>query len=188
MLQGKKVLLRAFRRSDLVLLCQYNNDLEVELAGGGDVPMPQPLERLLAEFDTESGKGGRDDCNFAIEAEGKFIGQCALFRFDSVGRTACLGIAIGDKAYWGRGYGREAVALLLDYAFRLRNLRRVWLSTNGNNERAIRAYQACGFVVEGRLRQHVWSNGQYLDEVHMGILREEWEQGSGPVLLGLRAA
>ena len=57
MLQGNKVLLRAFRRSDLELLCQYNNDIEVELAGGGDVPMPQPLERLLAEFDADSAKG-----------------------------------------------------------------------------------------------------------------------------------
>ena len=93
MLQGNKVLLRALRRSDMELLCQYNNDIEVELAGGGDVPMPQPLERLLAEFDTESGKGGRDDCNFAIETDGKFIGQCALFRFDSVAQTCGLGIA-----------------------------------------------------------------------------------------------
>lgn len=188
MLQGHKVLLRAFRRSDLELLCQYNNDLEVELAGGGDAPMPQPLERLLAEFDAESAKGGRDNCNFAIEADGKFIGQCALFHFDNVAQTAELGITIGDKAYWGRGYGREAIALLLDYAFRQRNLRKVWLSTNGTNERAIRAYQACGFVVEGRLRQHVWSNGQYTDSVTMGVFREEWEQGSGPGLLALRAA
>ena len=187
MLQGNKVLLRALRRSDMELLCQYNNDIEVELAGGGDVPMPQPLERLLAEFDTESGKGGRDDCNFAIEADGKFIGQCALFRFDSVAQTCGLGIAIGDKAYWGRGYGREAVMLLLDYAFRLRNLRKVWLSTNSNNERAIRAYLACGFVDEGRLRQQVWSNGQYLDEVRMGVLRDEWEQGPGASWTGLRA-
>jgi RimJ/RimL family protein N-acetyltransferase len=179
MLQGDKVLLRALRRSDMELLCQYNNDLEVELAGGGDAPMPQPLERLLAEFDAEASKGGRDDCTFAIEADGKFIGQCGLFRFNSVAQTACLGIAIGDKAYWGRGYGREAVTLLLDYAFRLRNLRRVWLTVNGDNERAIRAYQACGFVVEGRLREHVWSNGRYLDEVTMGVLRVEWKREEG---------
>ena len=77
--------------------------------------------------------------------------------------------------------------LLLDYAFRLRNLRKVWLSTNSDNERAIRAYLACGFVEEGRLRQHVWSNGQYLDEVRMGVLRDEWEQGPGASWAGLRA-
>ena len=174
MLQGERVLLRALRRDDLELLCAYNNDLEVELAGGGSPPMPQPLERLRAEYDTQASAGGRDNAQFAIEADGKFIGQCALFNFDETAHTCELGIAIGDKAYWGRGYGRESVRLLLDYAFRLRNLRKVCLRVNGSNERALRAYRACGFVEEGRLRQHVWSAGVYLDLVHMGLLRDEW--------------
>ncbi len=69
--------------------------------------------------------------------------------------------------------------VLLDYAFRLRNAHKVWLSVNGTNERAVRAYRACGFVEEGRLRQHVWGDGQYLDLVYMGILREEWERQKG---------
>ncbi|MFN8485988.1 MAG: GNAT family protein [Caldilineaceae bacterium] len=175
MLQGEKVLLRALTREDLELLCQFNNDVEVELAGGGDPPMPQSLARLQAEFDTRVSQGGRDDAGFAIEADGKFIGQCALFQFDATARTCMLGITIGDKAYWGRGYGRDAVRVLLDYAFRLRNMRRVYLSVNGNNERAIHAYRACGFVEEGRLRGHVWSNGMYIDLVYMGILRDEWQ-------------
>ena len=84
-------------------------------------------------------------------------------------------IGIGDKAYWGRGYGRDALRTLLDYAFRLRNFRRVHLTVNSTNERAMRAYRACGFVEEGRLRQHVWSDGCYIDLVHMGLLRDEWE-------------
>jgi RimJ/RimL family protein N-acetyltransferase len=58
-------------------------------------------------------------------------------------------------------------------------MRRVYLTVNGTNERAMRAYRACGFVEEGRLRQHVWSDGAYIDLVYMGILREEWEQGGG---------
>ena len=81
--------------------------------------------------------------------------------------------SIGDKDYWGRGYGREAVSLLLDYAFRVRNLRRVWLEVHAANERAIRAYKACGFVEEGRMREHVWLAGRYVDNVIMGVLREE---------------
>jgi RimJ/RimL family protein N-acetyltransferase len=67
------------------------------------------------------------------------------------------------------------VRVLLDYAFRLRNMRKVWLTVNGDNERAIRSYRASGFKEEGRLRQHVWSNGKYIDLVYMGILRDEWE-------------
>jgi RimJ/RimL family protein N-acetyltransferase len=164
------------QRSDLERLCQFNNDVEVELAGGGDPPFPQSLDRLQAEFDASVANGGRDGMSFAIEADGKLIGQCALFRVDQVARTAALGIAIGDKNYWGRGFGRDALRVLLDYGFRLQNLRRIWLTVNGTNERALRAYRACGFREEGRLREHVWCDGSYVDLVHMGILRREWEE------------
>jgi RimJ/RimL family protein N-acetyltransferase len=174
MLKGSKVVLRAITREDLPRLCQFNNDVAVEVAGGGDPPMPQALARLEAEFEAGWSRGGRDGASFAIEADGKCIGQCGLFQFDDVAHTCEMGITIGDKAYWGRGYGREVVGLLLDYAFRLRNVRRVFLRVNGRNERAIRAYTACGFMEEGRLRAHVWSDGAYDDLVLMGVLREEW--------------
>jgi RimJ/RimL family protein N-acetyltransferase len=174
MLQGEKVVLRAMRRDDLELLCQFNNDVETELAGGGDPPMPQSLERLQAEFDAEVARGGRNGAGFAIEADGRFIGQCALFNFQETHRTAELGITIGDKAYWGRGYGADAVHVLVDYGFRLRNLNRIFLHVNGANERAQAAYRKAGFVEEGRLRRHVWSAGGYDDLVVMGLLREEW--------------
>src|SRR5438094_3142896 len=156
MLRGDKVRRRSLTRADLPRLCEFNNDVDVELAGGGDPPFPQSLARLEAEFDQNIAKGGRDGTSFAIEADGKFIGQCALFDFHEVNHTCQLGITIGDKAYWGKGYGREALTLLLDYAFRLRNVRKVWLTVNGTNERAIHAYRACGFVEEGNQRRQVW--------------------------------
>jgi len=175
---ASSVTLRGIRREDLPRLCEFNNDLAVELAGGGDPPMPQSLERLQAEFDHSASKGGRDGTWFAIEADGKLIGQCGLFGFDEfrgVAHVCELGIAIGDLEYWGRGYGRSAIGLLLDYAFRYWNLQRVWLKTNSANERAIRSYKACGFIEEGRLRRHEWNNGKYVDTVCLGILRSEWE-------------
>ena len=179
MLKSERVTLRGLTREDLPRLWEFNNDVEVELAGGGDPPIPQSLERLQAEFDQDAARGGRDGARFAIVADGKFIGQCALFRFNDTAQTCELGIAIGDKAYWGQGYGREAVRLLLDYAFRLRNMRKVYLTVNSNNERAYRMYSACGFVEEGRWRAHVWHAGAYIDLVCMGILREEWELQPG---------
>ncbi|HEX2623096.1 MAG TPA: GNAT family protein [Phototrophicaceae bacterium] len=176
MLKGERLILRSMTRDDLTRLCEFNNDLEVELAGGGDPPIPQALERLQADFDRDASSGGRDGAVFAIEADGKFIGQCALFNFDTTGHTCELGITIGDPEYRGRGYGRETVALLLDYAFRLRNFRKVWLRVHASNERAWRAYKACGFIEEGRLRAHVWSNGTYDDLMMMGVLHVEWER------------
>jgi RimJ/RimL family protein N-acetyltransferase len=174
MLKGERIILRAMRREDLPRLCEFNNDLDVELAGGGDPPMPQPLERLQADFDRDAAAGGRDNAWFAIEFDGNFIGHCGLMHFNETARTCELGIGIGDKMHWGRGLGQEAVGLLLDYAFRLRNQRRVWLWFHAGNARAVGAYRACGFVEEGRLRQHVWSNGEYDDAIYMGILRDEW--------------
>ena len=178
MLHGDKVILRAIQRGDLPRLCEFNNDLAVELAGGGDPPMPQSLERLQAEFDQEAAKGGRDGASFAIEADGVLIGQCGLRPIIEADRTSELGITIGDQAYWGRGYGRDAVRVLLEYAFRYRNVRKVWLRVWGNNKRGIRSYLAVGFVEEGRLRRHVWSAGEYVDLVYMGILRDEWQSAS----------
>jgi RimJ/RimL family protein N-acetyltransferase len=179
MLKGARVTLRAMSRADLQRQWEFNNDLDVELAGGGDPPMPQSLERLLADFDREASSGGRDGAIFAIEVNATYIGLCGLSSFNHTSHTCELGIGIGDKAYWSRGYGREAVNLLVDYAFRYRNFQRVWLWVHARNERGIRAYQSCGFVEEGRLRRHVYSNGSYDDAVYMGILREEWEARQG---------
>ena len=132
MLQGTRVLLRAARRDDMEALCRFNNDLAVELAGGGDPPIPQSLERLLAEFDTETAKGGRNGAGFIIEADGQCIGQCALFQFDATAQTAGLGITIGDKDYWGKGYGRQDGGkynvVAIDYGIK-RNILRLLAST-----------------------------------------------------------
>jgi RimJ/RimL family protein N-acetyltransferase len=174
MLHGEKVTLRALRREDLPRQWAFNNDLEFELLGGGDPPEPQSYERLEASFTEEMSKGGRNGPSFAIEVDGAYIGSCGLFQFDDAAGTAALGIGIGDPAYRGKGYGREALGLLLDYGFRVRNLRRIWLTVNGDNERAIRTYRAAGFQEEGRQRAHVWSNGRFIDLVYMGLLRDEW--------------
>src|SRR4051794_35468804 len=156
MLHTPRVTLRALSRDDLPRLWSFNNDLAVELAGGGDPPLPQSLARLQAEFDQDAAKGGRDGARFTIEVDGKCIGACGLHNVRPTDATAELGIGIGDKAYWGKGYGRESVGLLLKYAFRYHNYHKVWLRVHAANERGIKAYKACGFVEEGRQRAHVW--------------------------------
>ena len=176
MLFGKRVTLRPITKDDLPRFVQFYNDVEVELASGGDPPTPHTVENMeqwYARFHNKTGIGCGD---FVIEADGKCIGSIGLFSYSPMAQTSALGITIGDRDYWSKGYGREAIDLLLDYGFRLHNLRRIWLTTTGNNERAIRCYLACGFVEEGRLRQHVWNNGAHVDEVQMGILREEWQR------------
>src|SRR5690349_15326567 len=109
MLHGSRVTLRAMERQDLEWLWRFNNDLEVELAGGGDPPMPQSRGRGMAEYEREAARGGRDGSGFAIEADGKLIGHCARFNFDALAHVGELGLTIGGKAYWGGGYGTEAI-------------------------------------------------------------------------------
>jgi len=180
-LRGERVTLRATIREDLRSLWHFENDLGFVVVGGGDPPEPVPLERLQSEFDKEASDPPQDKVEFAIEADGSYIGRCGLYDIDRTARHAELGIGIGDREYWGRGYGREAVGLLLDYAFRLRNFRRVWLEVHSDNARGIGAYRSCGFVEEGRMREHVWLAGRYVDNVIMGLLRDEWsgEEGDG---------
>jgi RimJ/RimL family protein N-acetyltransferase len=180
MLNGTRVTLRALTKADMPTLLRYSLDVEVELLSGGDPPRPCSLEGWEKWYEEHVAKDNKDSANFGIEADGKLVGTCGVWRFNTHSQTCYFGISIGDHEYWGRGFGRDAIALLLDYAFRLRNFRKVCLDTSSNNERAIRCYRACGFVEEGRLRQQLWVGGQYVDEVHMGLLREEWSGQSAP--------
>lgn len=174
MLHGEKVILRPFKKEDLPRATEFENDVELRLLAQIDPPLPWSLERMEADFERRQ----KDELTawFAIEADGKYIGKCGLHNFRQADQTCELGIEIGDKAYWGKGYGREAVNLLLDYAFRLRNIRKVSLTTSSHNERAIRSYKKCGFVEEGRLQEQQWVDGRYVDWVFMGIFRRDWEQ------------
>ena len=174
MLRGPRVTLRAFTKADMARLLQFSQDMEVEVLCGGNPPVPWTQEAWDKWFDEHLGTEQKTSVNFGIEADNNLIGTCGLWSFNQTAQTCDLGIGIGEREYWGRGYGREAVELLLEYAIQIRNFRKVSLTSSSTNERALRCYQACGFVEEGRLRQHLWVNGQFVDVVHMGILRDEW--------------
>lgn len=173
MFKGERVVLRASQREDMRRQWEFENNVELWY-WDGNTPRPTSLEQLLAHFDQNMTKWDDNKAAFAIEADGKYIGHCSLHEFDATCRHCELSIEIGDPAYWGHGYGREVIGLLLDYAFHHLNFNRVWLNTHSNNERAIRCYRAAGFVEEGRLRQHLWLRGQFVDRVMMAVLREDY--------------
>ncbi len=89
-------------------------------------------------------------------------------------QNAWVGIGLGEREYWGQGYGTDAMRLALRFAFMELNLHRVSLNVFEYNPRAIRSYEKAGFRIEGRLRQSLQRNGRRWDEIEMGILREEW--------------
>ena len=169
MLKGDLVTLRAVEAGDHPALAAYANDLQVELLGGGDPPTPRSLASIESFWTDRAGDRGCVD--FAIAVGDKLIGQCGLAQHDPVAQTAELAITIGEREYWGRGYGRDAMRVLIDYGFRIRNLRKIWLRVQANNARAIRSYESVGFIEEGRQRAQVWSDGEYLDLVYMGLIK-----------------
>ena len=104
----------------------------------------------------------------------RIIGGIGLDAIYWTHRDAFVGIGIGDKEDWGKGYGTDAMRILLRYAFTELNLRRVTLDVFEYNPRGIRSYEKAGFVIEGRVREAVMREGRRWDMVYMGILREEW--------------
>ncbi|HTZ44659.1 MAG TPA: GNAT family protein [Jatrophihabitans sp.] len=169
MIRGERVLLRPVTPDDHSRLVEFKNDIELDLLGGGPPPRPITLAQVGLFLDGMAREG---NLLFAIEADGRFIGYCGLLDFDRVSGTAEFSITIGDRAYWGKGFGREAARLLADYGFRLQNLRKITLKVFAGNERAIRSYLAAGFVEEGRQRAQVWSAGGYQDVVLMAAFRD----------------
>jgi RimJ/RimL family protein N-acetyltransferase len=172
MLKGQRVSLRAIEREDLKRLHQLEQNVELGLLGSGEW-QPEPLAAWEKDF--EKHLDDRERSWFAIEADGKLIGGVGLHHPDQRSRVSAFGIVISDPDYLGRGYGREALGLFLDWAFRIQNYTRIWLITWASNERAIRCYRALGFVEEGRQRKQIFIDGAHVDVVHMGLLREEWE-------------
>lgn len=106
----------------------------------------------------------------------KLIGSCQLHSINYIHRSAELQIRIGDLSERNKGYGTDAIHLLLNFAFKDLNLNRVYLHVFETNERALRFYEKCGFIKEGVLRQAAYIDGHYLNVLVMAILETDWLQ------------
>lgn len=152
---------------------QWDNDLEVTIPLGDEAYDPMPLDKERESL-AEAIKRKAHLFDIVDSATDTLIGRCMLFDINHVDRAAMLGICIGEKAYWSKGYGEESINLLLDYAFNLLNLNSVMLGTFAFNERAIRCYKKVGFKEIGRRRQGRIIAGQAYDCVLMDILAAEY--------------
>ena len=117
------------------------------------------------------------DLQFAIvnKETNELIGNCGYPKISRQDRTAEVGIFIGAEENRSKGYGTEALKLLLDYGFNYLNLHSIMLCVMSFNERAIACYKKVGFKEAGRLRENYFLNGKYYDVVYMDILENEFE-------------
>lgn len=174
-LYGERIRLRAVEREDVKQFHEWVNDPEVTRGLSLYLPLSMQDEENWFEGIT---KRDPNEKPFAIEIRKgrnwKLIGNCGVFNIDFVNRSGELGIIIGEKAEWNKGYGAETMTLLLRHGFETLNLHRLFLRVYSTNVRAVRSYEKAGFLLEGRLREAVYKRGRYDDVLIMSVLRSEW--------------
>ena len=177
---GKKLYLRGIEKEDLSgNMSQWPNDPEITYyMVMGAVPNSGVIycSWNTLEEEYEQLRNSEKDVVFAIvdKESDNMMGIIGLYGISWIPRLAELRIVIGEKDYWGKGYGTEAIKLVVDYAFDKLNLNNVYLGVNAEHKRAIKAYKNAGFVEEGILRKVQYRNSRYYDAVRMSILREEY--------------
>lgn len=180
-LKGERCFLAPIDMADAALYASWLNDLEVAV-NLTMVTQQITLERE-EEFLASAEKEGQHLFGIVERPEEKLIGSCGLFDLDWINRTADFGIFIGDKSYWGSGYGEEATRLLLDYAFHVLNLHNIRLCVYDYNSRAVQCYEKCGFKFIGKRREAKLIAGKVFDIIYMDILATEFTGGYIPSLL-----
>lgn len=172
-LVGEKIYLRPLERDDAPTLLPWVNDPDV--IATLRMYTPKNLQDELEFIERASQSDTEIILGIALKESDKLIGSTGLHGIDWKNRHSELGIIIGDKTEWGKGYGTEATRLMVNYAFEILGMHRVWLRVYEYNHRAIRAYEKAGFVREGVLREDRYHNGRFFHTIVMGLLRSEWE-------------
>lgn len=163
------VYLRALELSDVERTSRWHNDTELyrllvsPFRYVGRSAEEEWLRRKCAYSQTEF------QLAICLKDTAQHIGNVHLRNIDWVARVAEVGIFIGEAEHWSKGYGRQALRQILRHAFRDLGLLRIFLTVLEDNHRAIRAYEKCGFVAEGRLRNHAFKGGKFKDLIFMGI-------------------
>lgn len=171
-LVGDRIYLSPRSTEDYELFTEWLNDFETTdyLGRSGQLTTLESEKEYLE-------KNNSPTATFAIVTldTDKLIGTVSLEDINSINRTATLGIFIGDKDYRSKGYGTEAIKLILEYGFKYMNLNNIKLDLMSFNERALNCYKKCGFKEYGRRRQCKFINGKYYDSISMDILAEEFK-------------
>lgn len=171
-LVGKKVFLRPFDESDVDVAHRTVSNPEIR----DQLLVTFPFTRAAELAWIASNMTPGEEVTFLVAERGtnRGLGSCTIRGMHPVFRHGEVGIAINEAEDRGKGYGAEALALLLAYGFRDLNLHRLWLHVFDGNP-SERLYRRLGFRDEGVLREHVWKGGRWMDVRVMGLLRDEWQ-------------
>lgn len=170
-LVGENCYLSPISPEDAEVVVKWSNNLDVSICTGEASDMiTYNKQKNYIESTINSGYG------FLIisKSNDEPVGTCRLKHVDLINRRAELGIFIGEKSCWNIGIGTEAIKLILDFGFNIINIRNIMLEVYSFNERAIKAYEKCGFKEMGRRRKSIIYGNKEYDVVYMDILSEEF--------------
>lgn len=174
--RGRLVRLAAPRQEDAAALARWSHNAGYLRSVDTDYARPRPP----AAFEQQAGEDAHAiEFRLRTLEDDVLIGFVALHSIEWNNRAGLLSIGIGEAEYRGKGYGSDALRLIVRYAFDELNLERVGLDVISNNEAAIRAYERAGFRHEGAMRRAVLRDGVWHDRIIMGLLRAEWPAGDG---------
>ena len=171
-LEGEKIYLRPPELTDVPQLTRWANDGEMTKYLTLRYPMNSIVEENWVKKQAENQE--IFTLMIVVKEEDLPIGVVSLHDIHPINRNAVLGIMIGEKDYWGNGYGSEAVKLVTGYAFNYLNLYKVSLTVYAFNKRAQKAYEKCGFKANGVKPEDVFVDGKYYDVILMSLLRKDF--------------
>jgi len=174
MLRGKLVYLRPFEKRDLESLHHAIHDEEIRYMTG--TRNKSTMEQLYDYFERINSDDERRDFAICLCESDEIAGDLSIMDIDPFNHKAGFRIALHDRNHLNKGYGTEAVKLALQYAFEELKLNRLQLEVFSHNARGIRSYEKAGFKQEGVIRQSLYYNDQYSDEIIMGMLKEDYDK------------
>jgi RimJ/RimL family protein N-acetyltransferase len=174
MLAGKVTVLRPLRAADRVVSVRWRNDPDIrDNILGYRFPITEEMEAEWVDAVLKDQSRSRIVLAIEDKSDGTFVGFVYLNNIDWFSRNAEFGILIGERSRHGKGLARDALALIVDYAFEMLNLHKLYLRVVAFNKRALRLYRAFGFAQEGIQREQAFLRGRYHDVVFMGLLRAD---------------
>ena len=157
------------KEKDLENVTKWINDPEIRPFVSNFVPLTKKDEEEFFDRKKENER------LVVIETkDGKSIGTMGLHKIDHRNGFAETGALIGEKDYWGKGYGTDAKMILLNHAFNTENLRKVLSSALAFNGRSIGYNKKCGYKICGKFEKHIFVNGEYVDLIHLVVWKEDF--------------
>ncbi len=175
MLIGDRIVVRPVENEDIPTIFQWSSDYELKELFDFRVAFLNKDE-LCSEVEKYRTDERTIDLCIADKSSKRIVGRCVLTEVDFINKKANCFLYIGEQEFIGKGYGTEALHIIMDYAFNKLNLNRLESYVFDFNKKAIKCYKRCGLKVEGIIREGVYRRGKYHDIYIMGILKCEYEE------------